>query len=61
MAYDEPWSKKHKAVTGGARFNLSNSFAEPLDNATLIEPGIERIFTQKLQNFIQNQIRKFII
>ena len=25
------------------------------NNATLIEPGIERIFTQKLQNFIQNQ------
>lgn len=25
------------------------------NNATLIEPGIERIFTQRLQNLIQNQ------
>jgi Lipopolysaccharide-assembly len=26
-----------------------------INNAPLIEPGIERIFTQKLQNYIQNQ------
>ena len=36
MAFTEPWSKRHKAVTGATPFSLSNSFAEPLSNAELI-------------------------
>lgn len=37
MTYREPWSKRHKQVSRGARFNLSNSFAQPLDMKQLIE------------------------
>ena len=42
MSYREPWSKRHKAVTGGLPFNLSNSFTEPLTNKELIEFSLER-------------------
>ncbi len=42
MPYNEPWSKRHKAVTGGLPFNLSNSFAEPLTNEELIKLSLER-------------------
>jgi len=42
VTYQEPWSKKHKAVTGGAPFNLSNSFAEPLTHEELVRLSIER-------------------
>lgn len=42
MTYQEPWSKKHKAVTGGTPFNLSNSFAEPLSHEELVRLSIER-------------------
>ena len=28
--YKEPWSKKHKKITGGLQYNFSNSFSEPL-------------------------------
>ena len=41
MPLTEPWSKKHKRVTraaaGGVRFSLSNSFAQPLTHAELVE------------------------
>lgn len=37
MTYREPWSKRHKKVTGGLPFNLSNSFTEPLTSNELIE------------------------
>ena len=37
MTNREPWSKRHKQVSRGARFNLSNSFAQPLDMKQLIE------------------------
>lgn len=37
MTNREPWSKRHKQVSRGARFNLSNSFAQPLDSKQLIE------------------------
>lgn len=37
MTYIEPWSKRHKAITKGATYNLSNSFAEPLESAELIK------------------------
>ncbi len=42
MTYQEPWSKKHKKVTGGTPFNLSNSFAEPLTHEELVTLSIER-------------------
>lgn len=42
MTYQEPWSKKHKKVTGGTPFNLSNSFAEPLTHEELVRLSIER-------------------
>ncbi len=42
MTYQEPWSKKHKQVTGGTPFNLSNSFAEPLTHEELVRLSIER-------------------
>jgi aspartate/methionine/tyrosine aminotransferase len=42
VTYQEPWSKKHKAVSGGKPFNLSNSFAEPLTHEELVRLSIER-------------------
>jgi len=37
MTNRQPWSKRHKEVSRGARFNLSNSFAQPLDMKQLLE------------------------
>ncbi|MDG1859267.1 MAG: aminotransferase class I/II-fold pyridoxal phosphate-dependent enzyme [Emcibacteraceae bacterium] len=42
MKYKEPWSKRHKKVTAGLPYNLSNSFAEPLSNEELIKLSLER-------------------
>lgn len=42
MTFQKPWSKKHKAVTGGTPFSLSNSFVEPLTNAELIKLSLDR-------------------
>lgn len=42
MTYRKPWSKRHKSVTANTRFNLSNSFAEPLDSAQLINLSLDR-------------------
>jgi aspartate/methionine/tyrosine aminotransferase len=42
MPQTEPWSKKHKRVTGGLPHNLSNSFAEPLSHAELVEHCVRR-------------------
>ena len=42
MIYKEPWSKKHKRVTGGLPYNLSNSFSEPLSNEELIKYSLAR-------------------
>jgi aspartate/methionine/tyrosine aminotransferase len=42
MMYKEPWSKKHKRVTGGLPFNLSNSFSEPLTSEELINYSLAR-------------------
>lgn len=40
MPLTQPWSKQHKRVTradaGGMRYNLSNSYAQPLTNQDLI-------------------------
>ncbi len=42
MTFQEPWSKKHKAVTRGTPFSLSNSFVEPLTNDELIQRSLAR-------------------
>lgn len=42
MIYKEPWSKRHKKVTGGTPFSLSNSFAQPLKNEELITLSLDR-------------------
>lgn len=42
MSYKEPWSKKHKKVTGGLPFSFSNSFSEPLTNEELINLTLAR-------------------
>ena len=42
----EPWSKRHKQMTkagsGGLSHSLSNSFAEPLSHAELVERSLAR-------------------
>ena len=42
MMYNEPWSKKHKSVTGGLPYNLSGSFSEPLTSEELINYALDR-------------------
>ncbi|MFT5677276.1 MAG: aspartate/methionine/tyrosine aminotransferase [Paraglaciecola sp.] len=42
MTYQIPWSKKHKQVTRGTPYNLSNSFAEPLSNEELVRLSLAR-------------------
>jgi aspartate/methionine/tyrosine aminotransferase len=40
--YREPWSKKHKKVTGGLPYSFSNSFSEPITSEELINYSLER-------------------
>lgn len=42
MAYKEPWSKKHKRVTGGLEHSFSNSFSEPLTSEELTDYSLAR-------------------
>lgn len=42
MTFNQPWSKRHKKVTGGLPYSLSNSFAEPLRSEELIELSLAR-------------------
>jgi aspartate/methionine/tyrosine aminotransferase len=42
MTYQTPWSKKHKQVTRGTPYNLSNSFVEPLSNGELLKLSLAR-------------------
>ena len=42
MTHREPWSKRHKSVTANLPFNLSNSFAEPLESEELINLSLDR-------------------
>jgi aspartate/methionine/tyrosine aminotransferase len=51
MTYQEPWSKKHKKVTGGTPFSLSNSFADPLSNEELIKLSLERGDREIVEDF----------
>jgi aspartate/methionine/tyrosine aminotransferase len=56
MTYQEPWSKKHKKVTGGTPFNLSNSFAEPLSHEELVTLSIERGDLEIVRDFNQHSL-----
>ncbi|MFT5112082.1 MAG: aspartate/methionine/tyrosine aminotransferase [Parasphingorhabdus sp.] len=42
MTYKEPWSKRHKEVTGGLPYSFSNSFSEPLTSEELINFSLAR-------------------
>ena len=42
MPYSVPWSSRHKKVTGGLPYNLSNSFTEPLNNRELLDMSLAR-------------------
>ncbi len=42
MTYNEPWSKKHKKVTGGLKYSFSNSFSEPLTSEELTNYSLAR-------------------
>jgi len=42
MTYNEPWSKKHKKVTGGLKYSFSNSFSEPLTSEELTNYSLTR-------------------
>jgi aspartate/methionine/tyrosine aminotransferase len=56
MTFQQPWSKKHKAVTGGTPFSLSNSFVEPLSNAELIKLSLDRGDQEIVEAFHQHSL-----
>lgn len=56
MTLQRPWSKKHKAVTGGTPFSLSNSFVEPLSNAELIKLSLDRGDQEIVDAFHQHSL-----
>ena len=48
----DPWSKKHKAVfASGVSHSLSNSFAQPLTHAELVELSLARGDSQLVEAF----------
>jgi aspartate/methionine/tyrosine aminotransferase len=56
MSYIEPWSKRHKKVTGAAEFSLSNSFVEPLTNKQLLTLSLERGDHQLVDEFHKHSL-----
>lgn len=56
MIYKEPWSKKHKRVTGGLPYNLSNSFSEPLSNEELINYSLARGDDDLVDEYYNHQL-----
>ena len=56
MIYKEPWSKKHKRVTGGLPYNLSNSFSEPLSNEELINYSLARGDDDLVNEYYNHQL-----
>ena len=42
MQYKEPWSKRHKKITGGLPYSFSNSFSEPLTSDELVNLSLAR-------------------
>ena len=52
----EPWSKRHKKITGRAAFSLSNSFVEPLTNRELISLSLARGDQKIVDEFHQHSL-----
>ena len=56
MTFQQPWSKRHKAITGDTLFSLSNSFVEPLTNAELIKHSLDRGDDEIVEAFHQHSL-----
>ena len=56
MMFIEPWSKRHKKITGRAAFSLSNSFVEPLTNRELISLSLARGDQKIVDEFHQHSL-----
>lgn len=56
MTYKEPWSKKHKRVTGGLEYNFSNSFAEPLTSEELINYSLARGDSELVDEYYKHSL-----
>jgi|TARA_B110000211_G_scaffold204255_1_gene237637 aspartate/methionine/tyrosine aminotransferase len=56
MNYKEPWSKKHKRVTGGLPYNLSNSFSEPLSTEELINYSLARGDSELVDDYYKHTL-----
>lgn len=56
MTYREPWSKKHKQVTGGLQNSFSNSFSEPLTTEELIGYALERGDDQLVEEYYKHSL-----
>ena len=54
--YKEPWSKKHKQVTGGLPYSFSNSFSEPLTSEELIHYSLERGDKQLVDEYYNHSL-----
>jgi len=56
MTYKEPWSKKHKRVTGGLEYSFSNSFSEPLTIEELTQYALDRGDDKLVQEYYQHTL-----
>ena len=61
MTFNEPWSKRHKKITGGLPHSLSNSFAEPLSNEELIELSLARGDHDIVEQYKNHSLYWFLI
>lgn len=56
MTYKEPWSKKHKRVTGGLKYSFSNSFSEPLTSEELNQYSLARGDEKLVQDYYKHSL-----
>lgn len=56
MTFQQPWSKRHKAITGDTLFSLSNSFVDPLTNAELIKHSLARGDDELVEDFHEHSL-----
>ena len=56
MIYKEPWSKRHKKVTGGLPYSFSNSFSEPLSSKELIDLSLARGDDEIVSEFYEHPL-----
>ena len=56
MKYKEPWSKKHKSITGGLPYSFSNSFSEPLTSDELINYSLARGDEEIVNEFYKHSL-----